>query len=90
MTTQSTAHLPDVTRAMNNMYRYTRHVYDASRKFYLLGRDRLINELAAQPGEIVIEVGCGTARNLIKMAQKYPATRFYGLDASEEMLKTAR
>jgi SAM-dependent methyltransferase len=86
---RSSDHHSDVTRAMNNMYRYTRHVYDASRKFYLLGRDRLIRELNAQAGEVVIEVGCGTARNLIKMARLYPEVRFYGLDASEEMLKTA-
>ncbi len=87
---RSTDHLADVTSAMNNMYRYTRHVYDASRKFYLLGRDRLIRELGAKAGEVVLEVGCGTARNLIKMAHTYPGVRFYGLDASEEMLKTAR
>jgi S-adenosylmethionine-diacylgycerolhomoserine-N-methlytransferase len=87
---RSSDHLSDVTRAMNSMYRYTRHVYDASRKFYLLGRDRLIRELALRPDEVVIEAGCGTARNLIKMARAYPGARFYGFDASEEMLKTAR
>ncbi len=86
----SSHHLNDVTKAMNNMYRYTRYVYDASRKYYLLGRDRMINELRARPDEIVIEVGCGTARNLIQMARLYPQAKFYGLDASEEMLKTAQ
>lgn len=82
--------LSNVTDSMNRMYRWTRYVYNASRKYYLLGRDRLIRELDAKPGEIVIEAGCGTARNLIKMARAYPETRFYGFDASEEMLKTAR
>lgn len=75
---------------MDAMYRWTRHVYDASRKYYLLGRDRLITGLNAKDGEHICEVGCGTARNLIKMARRYPAARFYGLDASDEMLKTAR
>lgn len=75
---------------MNRMYKLTRHVYDFSRKFYLLGRDHLISQLQAQPGEHVIEVGCGTARNLIKMSAAYPQTHFYGLDAADEMLKTAR
>lgn len=75
---------------MDNMYRWTRHVYDLTRKYYLLGRDRLINDLDAKAGEYVCEVGCGTARNLIKMAQRYPKARFCGLDASDEMLKTAR
>lgn len=74
---------------MDRMYRWTRHVYDASRKYYLLGRDGLIRELDAKPGETVCEAGCGTARNLILMAKRYPQARFFGFDASAEMLKTA-
>ena len=76
---------------MDRMYRLTRHVYDLSRRYYLLGRDRLIAELDLAPGESLCEIGCGTARNLIKTAQAYPAAGpFYGFDISEEMLKTAR
>lgn len=75
---------------MERMYRLTRHIYDASRKYYLLGRDKAIEGLAARPGESVCEVGCGTARNLVKMASRYPEAKFYGLDISDEMLKTAR
>lgn len=74
---------------MNSMYRWTRHVYDFSRKFYLLGRDILIDHLHAQEGQRICEVGCGTARNLVKMAKRYPMSEFYGVDASDEMLKTA-
>jgi S-adenosylmethionine-diacylgycerolhomoserine-N-methlytransferase len=80
----------DTKAQMNAMYRFTRHIYDASRKYYLLGRDRLIAGLSPQNGDSVCEIGCGTARNLIKMAQRYPRAAFYGLDASDEMLKTAR
>lgn len=72
------------------MYRWTRHVYDASRKYYLLGRDHLIQNLNCSKEEVVCEVGCGTARNLIKMANRYKMTEFCGIDASDEMLKTAR
>ena len=79
-----------IKRDMDSMYRWTRHVYDASRKYYLLGRDRLIENMNAKDNELICEVGCGTARNLIKMAKAYPCAEFYGLDASEEMLKTAR
>lgn len=75
---------------MDEMYRLTRHVYDFSRKYYLLGRDRLIRGLNLADGETACEVGCGTARNLVKMAETYPLAQLYGLDASEEMLKTAR
>lgn len=75
--------------SMNRMYRYTRHIYDASRKYYLLGRDVLISNLNPSPGDHICEIGCGTARNLIKLTKKYPEAQFYGIDASDEMLKTA-
>lgn len=75
---------------MDNMYRWTRHVYDASRKYYLLGRDHLVTNLKPKKDDLVCEVGCGTARNLRKTALKYHGLVFYGIDASDEMLKTAR
>jgi S-adenosylmethionine-diacylgycerolhomoserine-N-methlytransferase len=76
--------------AMDRMYRVTRHVYDLSRKYYLLGRDRLLREMDLRPADRVLEVGCGTARNLVKLARLHPSTRLYGLDASAQMLETAQ
>ncbi|MEM8811325.1 MAG: class I SAM-dependent methyltransferase [Pseudomonadota bacterium] len=75
---------------MDAVYRYQRHFYDLTRKYYLLGRDRMIAELAPPAGGSVLEVGCGTGRNLIAAAKRYPDTRFYGLDISPAMLETAR
>lgn len=74
---------------MDQVYRRQRHIYDLTRKYYLFGRDRLIDELALRPNETLVEVGCGTARNLIRIARRYPGAALYGLDASGEMLKTA-
>ncbi|MGQ4274516.1 class I SAM-dependent methyltransferase [Terrihabitans sp. B22-R8] len=71
------------------MYRHQRHIYDASRKFYLLGRDGLIADLAPPEGGSVLEIGCGTGRNLVRIAQAYPSARCHGLDVSEAMLATA-
>jgi len=79
----------DATVRMNRMYRYQRHVYDATRRYYLLGRDQLIGELKPAAGETVLEIGCGTGRNLIQAATRYPQARFYGLDVSTEMLTSA-
>jgi len=76
--------------AMDRMYRYTRHIYDLTRKPYLLGRDRLIAELGLEAGGSVLEMGCGTGRNLIAVARAYPQAELYGFDISEEMLKTAK
>jgi S-adenosylmethionine-diacylgycerolhomoserine-N-methlytransferase len=75
--------------SMDRMYRVQRHIYDASRHFYLLGRDRLIAGLDVPEGGTVLEVGCGTGRNLVKVAKAYPTARVYGFDISDEMLKTA-
>jgi len=77
------------TEEMDAMYRWTRYVYDFTRKYYLLGRDRLLRDMELQPGDRVLEIGCGTARNLIRLARQRPDVRCYGLDASNEMLATA-
>ena len=77
------------TEEMDAMYRWTRYVYDFTRKYYLLGRDRLMDEMELQPGDRVLEIGCGTARNLIRLARQRRDVRCFGLDASNEMLATA-
>jgi len=75
---------------MDSMYRYQRHIYDLSRKYYLLGRDGLIADLAPPRGGAVFEIGCGTGRNLIAAGRVWPEARLYGIDISEAMLDTAR
>ena len=75
---------------MDRIYRHQRHIYDASRKFYLLGRDQLIDGLQPPAGATVLEIGCGTGRNLIRIARRYPDCACYGLDVSSAMLATAR
>jgi len=74
---------------MDRMYRRQRHIYDATRKYYLLGRDDAISALAPLPGESVLEIGCGTGRNLVAVARRFPNAAVYGLDVSSAMLETA-
>jgi S-adenosylmethionine-diacylgycerolhomoserine-N-methlytransferase len=81
--------MSDAAALMDRMYRRQRHIYDLSRKFYLLGRDEAIAGLNAGPGDRVLEIGCGTGRNLVKLATAYPEARLYGLDVSREMLASA-
>ena len=76
-------------KLMDRVYARQRHIYDATRKYYLLGRDRLIAELDVPAGAHVLEIGCGTGRNLIKIAQRFPNAHLYGIDISQEMLTTA-
>ena len=75
---------------MDEVYRGQRHIYDFTRKYYLVGRDTLIAGLGAQPGMRVLEVACGTGRNLAKIGKAWPGVRLFGLDISAEMLKSAR
>ena len=79
----------DIRQRMDRMYRPQRHIYDLTRRYYLLGRDRLIAELDAQPGQSILDIGCGTGRNLALIGQRYAATRLFGLDAAQPMLEIA-
>ena len=84
-----TESLPGPGDAMDRMYRFQRHFYDASRRYYLLGRDQLLDRLAPPPGGSILEIGCGTGRNLIGAGQRYAHANLFGIDISQEMLKTA-
>ncbi|WP_320200530.1 class I SAM-dependent methyltransferase [Agrobacterium sp. rho-13.3] len=74
---------------MDRMYRHQRHIYDITRKYYLLGRDRTIQKLDIPDGGSLLEVGCGTGRNLLLASKLFPTAKLYGLDISSEMLTTA-
>lgn len=79
----------EATRRMNQMYRRQRHIYDGTRRYYLLGRDQLISGLRPDTGASVLEIGCGTGRNLVLASRLYPHARFFGIDVSTEMLTSA-
>ena len=70
--------MSDVTAnasVMDGIYRHQRHIYDLTRRYYLLGRNDLIAALDPPAGGTVLEIGCGTARNLILTADRYPGGR---------------
>ncbi len=72
---------------------YSRHgaIYDATRWMTLLGRRRVIEEFALNPGDRILEVGCGTGRNLPPLCRKVgPRGEVVGLDCAPAMLQRAR
>ncbi len=80
--------LDDATR-MDRHYRFQRHIYDATRTHYLIGRKPMLAKLSPPSGGSVLEIGCGTAWNLIRAAKTYPDAQLYGVDVSAAMLATA-
>jgi S-adenosylmethionine-diacylgycerolhomoserine-N-methlytransferase len=79
----------EATERMNRMYRRQRHIYDGTRRYYLLGRDQLIENLRPDAGTSVLEIGCGTGRNLVQAARRFPRAKLFGIDVSTEMLTSA-
>src|SRR5258707_1269889 len=88
--TSTSANTAEHAQKMDRIYKLQRHFYDVTRKYFLLGRDRLLERMEIRPGMTLLEIGCGTARNLIALAKKHPDIQLYGLDASREMLETAQ
>lgn len=83
---QSQAH----AQTMDRLYSWQINIYNFTRKYYLLDRDRLLQHLSPPKTGRVIEIGCGTGRNLIQAAQLYPDVTFVGLDISSVMLEKAQ
>ena len=80
----------DHSALMDKVYRRQRHIYDLTRAWYLLGRNRMLAGLKPKDGTSVLEIGCGTGRNLVAAARGYPRAYIYGMDISSEMLVSAR
>jgi S-adenosylmethionine-diacylgycerolhomoserine-N-methlytransferase len=74
---------------MDGVYRRQRHIYDLTRRHYLLGREYLLDRLAPPPRGHVLEIACGTGSNLAGVLGRHPEVCLYGLDISAEMLDTA-
>lgn len=73
-------------------YRFQSKIYDATRWLFLFGRTTVIDELAKVGGNPrhIVEIGCGTGRNLAALARRFPEAKIMGIDLSEEMLSIAR
>ena len=80
------------TGALLSYYRWHAKMYDLTRWAFLFGRRGLIKTVASQiePPSRILEIGCGTGKNLITLAEAFPAARIAGLDLSKDMLERAR
>lgn len=75
---------------MQSYYRWHAKIYDATRWTFLLGRSSILRKLPApRPGNTLLEVGCGTGRNLRELGLLYPELYLIGVDVSSDMLNRA-
>jgi S-adenosylmethionine-diacylgycerolhomoserine-N-methlytransferase len=76
---------------LNRYYGASRFIYDATRKYYLFGRDGVLRDLAEdRRWTTLVEVGLGTGRNLARLRRARPDARLGGLEASDAMIEHAR
>ena len=81
----------DNAAALADYYRWHARLYDATRWSFLFGRAALIRAIAGrcQPARI-LEIGCGTGSNLLRLRRRFPDAAITGLDLSTDMLVQAR
>jgi S-adenosylmethionine-diacylgycerolhomoserine-N-methlytransferase len=76
---------------LTRYYRWHAKIYDATRWSFLFGRAALIDALAARRRATrILEVGCGTGKNLLGLANAFPDADITGIDLSADMLTIAQ
>lgn len=72
-------------------YRLHSPIYDWTRWSFLFGREELLNYIPdLPPNPRILEVGCGTGKNLSNLEYLFPDATIYGIDLSEDMIRQAR
>lgn len=77
-------------RSLASYYRLHAKVYDRTRWSFLFGRTAIVDAVAqCQQPQRILEVGCGTGKNLITLHRRFPQAHITGLDLSSHMLRAA-
>lgn len=75
---------------LDRYYGVQGHFYNITRRIYLFGRERMLRRIRESQPASVLEMGCGTARNLLRLASWLPLADLCGVDASKAMLGATR
>ncbi len=78
--------------SLRGYYRWHAKFYDLTRWAFLFGRRGLIETVAGniETPDRILEIGCGTGKNLVALAEAFPNAKISGLDLSADMLDRAR
>ncbi len=80
-----------MTAALQKYYKTHSKIYDATRWTFLFGRNTLIKTIAGHcKPQRILEIGCGTGKNLAALSRTFPGAEITGVDLSHEMLDIAR
>jgi len=79
-------------RPIEGYHRLHAGIYDATRWSFSFGREAVLERVAevAPAPKRILEVGCGTGRNLVSLARRFPRAQITGVDLSDSMLAVAR
>lgn len=76
--------------ALERYYQFHSRIYDATRWSFLFGREEVLRRAACvSKPQRILEVGCGTGRNLPGLRKRFPQAHITGVDLSEQMLAIA-
>lgn len=87
----SNTHIDSSKSKLKQYYRFHAHIYDATRWSFLFGREQILDmlpELPSQPR--IMEIGCGTGKNIERLEYHFPDAHILGIDLSRDMLNIAR
>lgn len=86
----STAAAQATGTALERYYQFHSRIYDATRWSFLFGREEvLLRAACVSKPQRILEVGCGTGRNLPGLRRCFPQAHVTGVDLSEQMLSIA-
>jgi len=77
--------------SIEGYYRFHSLIYDSTRWSFLFGRSAILGDIAAGGAPTrILEVGCGTGRNIVNLCTLFPQAGVTGVDLSAAMLGVAR
>lgn len=76
---------------LEQYYRFHSQIYDLTRWSFLFGRETILDMLPDLPSQPrIMEIGCGTGKNIEHLEYYFPDAHILGVDLSRDMLNIAQ